>query len=70
MFMFIENVFMRDIFFLFWILECDLNMFGKNCRSNCGYCVNNEMCNYIDGKCINGCVNGFYWLKCNIGFNI
>lgn len=59
MFLFIENVFMRYIFFLFCILECDLNMFGKKCISNCGYCVNNEMCNYIDGKCMNGCVNGF-----------
>lgn len=57
-------------FYFFYTSECDMNMFGQNCRSKCGHCVNNETCNHIDGQCIKGCAIGFQWPKCNTGFNI
>lgn len=41
---------------LFFYLECLIGYFGMNCSENCsGYCVNNELCDYVIGVCFNGC---------------
>lgn len=37
-------------------LECLLGYFGVDCRESCsGYCINDELCNYISGYCFSGC---------------
>lgn len=51
---------------LFICIECLLGYFGVSCREECkGYCINNELCNYVIGMCLNGCKDGFIGIFCN-----
>lgn len=61
-------VFFFDVwlFVCCYILVCDNGMFGINCDSKCGYCLENVMCNYLNGCCYNGCVLGYLGDFCNI----
>ena len=55
------------------ISDCPLGTYGGNCYSNCsGYCkgANRFACNYIDGSCYNGCVDGWKGPTCNNGITL
>lgn len=42
--------------FFFFCIECFVNYFGMDCNECCsGYCMNNELCDYVCGECINSC---------------
>lgn len=54
----------------FFFLECFDHMYGIGCQQFCGNCKINEQCHHVNGGCLNGCDNGFYGNKCNLGRNI
>lgn len=50
--------------FLFKI-GCLLGYYGLDCKDNCsGYCINNELCDYINGVCLSGCKDGYIGVCC------
>lgn len=54
--------------FLFYFVdvECNFGYFGLDCCNYCcGYCMNNELCDYISGVCCSGCCDGYIGLGCN-----
>lgn len=42
-------------------------MYGQNCRTPCGHCLDSEQCHPINGMCVNGCDNGYQGLYCTEG---
>lgn len=40
-------------------LACMHGYYGKNCTKTCGHCLNNDICDNINGTCTNGCNEGF-----------
>lgn len=52
--------------FFFFFVGCKNGMYGINCKYCCsGYCLNNDMCNFIIGFCNNGCFIGYFGEMCN-----
>lgn len=50
----------------FYVLVCLKGMYGRDCVLVCkGYCKNG--CNFVIGKCDNGCELGWYIDECYIG---
>ena len=39
--------------------ECDDGRYGQNCSNICGFCLNKEQCDVINGTCMNGCDIGY-----------
>lgn len=57
---FCEN-FKSSIFFV----ECLFGYFGIECMGNCsGNCINNIQCDFINGECFDGCIDGYIGRKC------
>lgn len=54
------------IFFLLF-LECESGYFGKGCENMCGWCFNNDVCDYVDGFCLDSCFVGWKGLGCKDG---
>lgn len=54
------------IFFLLF-LECESGYFGKDCENMCGWCFNNDVCDYVDGFCLDSCFVGWKGLDCKEG---
>ncbi|XP_060551555.1 receptor-type tyrosine-protein phosphatase mu-like [Ruditapes philippinarum] len=50
--------------------ECNNGTFGKDCQNKCNSnCLRsgvNEICNNVDGTCLNGCKGGYQGSHCNI----
>lgn len=42
-----------------FLQECETSKYGKDCKSSCGHCVNDETCNHVNGSCANGCAAGW-----------
>lgn len=42
-------------------------MYGLECKQICGNCINKEQCHHVNGSCLNGCDNGFYGTRCDLG---
>lgn len=37
-------------------LVCLYGYYGEGCRYSCGgYCIRDELCDYVNGLCFNGC---------------
>lgn len=50
----------------FFYQECNFGSFGKNCSKKCsGHCLDDEVCNHIDGACTGGCQDGYIGIICN-----
>lgn len=49
----------NKVMVFFILVECGGLMYGIECNELCGYCVNNEICYYVNGSCVNGCVVGW-----------
>jgi hypothetical protein len=45
--------------------ECSTGIYGVNCESRCGTCVN-RICDRFDGRCKYGCIEGFNGDHCNL----
>lgn len=48
-----------------FILGCNLNTYGDDCKLTCGYCKDNVTCNSINGICSDGCADGWFGEKCD-----
>lgn len=46
---------------------CDDGLFGENCNTSCGRCLNSEPCHHINGSCAKGCESGFQGWNCTEG---
>lgn len=57
----------NSIILSYYILVCLEGIYGKDCFFKCEgfYCKNG--CNYVNGKCDNGCVFGWYIVDCSKG---
>ena len=51
----------------FSIIVCSDGTYGLECQYNCGYCINQEVCNKTNGTCHNGCQEGFSGATCHTG---
>lgn len=50
----------------FFFVECSFGLFGDKCKSNCSkYCYNNDLCDYISGVCLKGCMDGYIGVCCD-----
>ena len=38
---------------------CSQGTFGKECNATCGYCLDMDDCEHINGTCLKGCASGF-----------
>lgn len=46
---------------------CRPGNYGSGCGHLCnGYCLNNGICNHVDGVCLAGCQDGYIGKYCNI----
>jgi hypothetical protein len=57
-----------DIMFknIFLCIAWDPGMYGAQCRETCN--INcKKSCNHVDGKCINGCKDGYIGEQCDKG---
>lgn len=45
--------------------ECPQGRYGKTCSLQCGNCLNELPCNYINGSCTSGCSPGWNDDRCN-----
>lgn len=52
---------------VFFIIECKVGFYGKNCNIICGKCLNSIICYYIIGSCDKGCDFGYEGLICKKG---
>lgn len=50
-------------------IECDGGLFGVNCSTTCGHCLNNQQCHHLDGTCAKGCDPGYMGDNCAEGRN-
>lgn len=41
------------------IVECDSGTYGENCSYQCGECINDMICDHVNGKCSDGCKTGW-----------
>ena len=54
------------IFFFNSIIDCLPEYYGYRCEKACsGHCLNNTICDHIDGKCSDGCQPGYTGKLCN-----
>jgi hypothetical protein len=62
-------LFSRNTFYqcILLISGCTFNTYGENCKIPCGHCKDNVSCNSINGSCPEGCTEGWYGEKCDIG---
>ncbi|XP_078327376.1 uncharacterized protein LOC111113020 isoform X6 [Crassostrea virginica] len=44
--------------------KCDNGTYGKECKSSCGHCFNQEPCYHINGTCLTGCESGYLGNLC------
>ena len=42
-------------------------MYGQNCSTSCGDCINGQQCDVLNGQCPNGCEPGLQPAKCVTG---
>lgn len=60
-----------QVLFLFYpklfFLACDVRRYGQGCNNVCGKCLNQSVCNHIDGNCLYGCDPGFQGVLCKLG---
>lgn len=57
------------MFFFKISLECNTGYFGHNCNNSCGHCVNDRVCDHVDGTCDGGCKPGYQEPICDKGNN-
>lgn len=50
-----------------FFLVCIKGFYGKDCVFVCKGCCKNG-CNYVNGKCDDGCEFGWYIVDCNKGY--
>lgn len=56
-----ENKFvLKKIFFS----ECEDRFYNSNCSAECGKCLNDEICNKMNGHCVKGCQPYFKFPLC------
>ena len=65
---------LKNIFYLFAVkyhyffnsfVDCLSGYYGHRCEKVCsGHCLNNTICDYIDGKCSDGCQPGYIGKLC------
>lgn len=54
--------------YVFWhYLECDAGTYGERCNETCGNCLDNAICNHVDGNCSTGCAAGYQGILCKMG---
>ena len=58
--------------FLFWfyvqgsfVVVCAEGKYGLNCNTRCPEHCKNGHCNNVDGKCTDGCNDGYHGNQCN-----
>nr|XP_034322282.1 uncharacterized protein LOC105327342 isoform X2 [Crassostrea gigas] len=39
--------------------KCDSGTYGENCSYQCGECINDMICDHVNGKCSDGCKSGW-----------
>lgn len=47
--------------------ECQNHMYGAGCSEKCGYCLDGEQCDHVNGTCLNGCEAGYHQIRCKTG---
>ena len=48
-----------------WFTGCQSGYFGDKCKLSCsGHCLNNSVCDHIDGSCSDGCESGYIGKLC------
>lgn len=50
---------------LFFILACDVGLFGSNCNETCGHCLKADQCFITNGSCFGGCMEGYFGATCH-----
>lgn len=49
---------------IFYGKACEEGMYGVNCSTPCGHCLDSDQCHHINGTCISGCDSGYQGIKC------
>lgn len=44
--------------------ECETNTYGKECRNQCGHCIDSTDCFHVNGTCLDGCGAGYFGNEC------
>lgn len=47
-----------------FLIACLKGFYGLECAFKCGFCAGAESCNFVDGRCNNGCADGYTGEKC------
>lgn len=55
--------FVRSVY-LVYFTECESGTFGLDCNKTCGNCEDMKHCHHVTGFCTQGCVPGYYGLRC------
>lgn len=65
----IDNFLIMYLLFMLILfeIECIVGFYGDECSSDCGYCLNNMVCYYVIGICVNGCEFGYKVFNCSMG---
>lgn len=59
-------VYILKFVFIICCIECLVGYFGLKCMIGCiGYCKDNELCNYLNGFCEEGCLFGWIGVNCD-----
>lgn len=53
-------------FFAVIFLACHGGRYGQGCNNICGHCINQTVCNHIDGTCLSGCDPGYQGILCKL----
>ena len=51
----------------FFLIACTDDFYGPGCVQTCGECLDNDLCDKINGECPNGCQPGFQGQTCKEG---
>lgn len=46
-------------YLIYLIVVCMVGYYGDNCIKICGNCLDDKICNNVNGICIDGCKEGF-----------
>lgn len=68
-----DHYFNKHICFFLYnnrVTACQNHTYGTECSEFCGYCLNEQQCDNVNGTCHNGCEAGYYSDRCTRGIKL